>query len=288
MEIKSKKKVKFGSKIIGEGERIPFIAEIGVNHLGSQKKAIELVDAAIEGGSDFLKFQTYIAGDRYDKKNPRYKEFTKFLTDWQLTKEEETEVWKYARSKGAEVFTSVYDIKSIEFAEDLKTIGYKIAAFEMSNMPLLKEVVDTKKPLIISCGMTNFTEIKKLCDFLDGKDVNYILLHTVSSYPLQEIHSNLQKIRNLINLFDCPIGHSDHTHGVFVPLLAAACGAQIIEKHFTINPKYRLSDNFFSVTKEQVKEIKFNLEKVYQIIYSPDFEKNDPEKYMRDFKKIIS
>ncbi len=288
MKLKSKKKVKFGSKTIGEGEKIPFIAEIGVNHLGSKKKAFELVDAAIEGGSDYLKFQTYIAADRYDKKNPRYKEFTKLLTDWQLPKEEEKEVWNYAKSKGAEVFTSVYDLNSIKFAEELGTIGYKIAAFEMNNMPLLKGVIETKKPIIISCGMTNFFEIKKLCDFLSEKNVNYILLHTVSSYPLQEIHSNLQKIRNLIELFDCPIGHSDHTPGVLIPPLAAACGAQIIEKHFTINPKYRLSDNFFSVTKDQVKEIKFSLEKVYQIIYSPDFEKNNPEKYMKDFKKIIS
>tara|TARA_B100000029_G_scaffold315821_1_gene308211 strand:+ start:2057 stop:2923 length:867 start_codon:yes stop_codon:yes gene_type:complete len=288
MKLKQKKKVKFGSKIIGEGEKIPFIAELGVNHLGSKKVALELVDSAIDAGSDFLKFQTYDAKKRYDKKNPRYKEFTKLVSDWQLSKTEEKEVWQHAKSRGAEIFTSVYDLDSISFAEELGTIGYKIAAFEMNNMPLLREVVKTKKPLIISCGMTNFEEIKKLTEFLDRNNSNYILLHTVSSYPLQEIHSNLKKIRNLIELFDCPIGHSDHTPGVFIPSIAAACGAQIIEKHFTVNPKIRLSDNFFSVTKEQVREIKFNLEKIYHIIYSPDFEKNEPEKFMKDFKKIIS
>ena len=288
MKLKKRKKIKLGTKIIGEGEKIPFIAELGVNHLGNQKKAIELVDSAIDAGSDFLKLQTYDPKKRYDKKNPRYEEFTKLVSDWKLSETEEKEVWQYAKSRGAEIFTSVYDLDSIAFAEKLGTIAYKIAAFEMNNMPLLREVVKTNKPIIISCGMTNFDEITKLTEFLNKNNANYILLHTVSSYPLQEIHSNLKKIKNLIELFDCPIGHSDHTAGVFVPSIAAACGAQIIEKHFTVNPKSRLSDNFFSVTKEQVREIKFNLEKIHQIIYSPDFEKKDPEKYMKDFKRIIS
>ena len=288
MKLKKRKKIKLGTKIIGEGEKIPFIAELGVNHLGNQKRAIELVDSAIDAGSDFLKLQTYDPKKRYDKKNPRYEEFTKLVSDWKLSETEEKEVWQHAKSRGAEIFTSVYDLDSIAFAEKLGTIAYKIAAFEMNNMPLLREVVKTNKPIIISCGMTNFDEITKLTEFLNKNNANYILLHTVSSYPLQEIHSNLKKIKNLIELFDCPIGHSDHTAGVFVPSIAAACGAQIIEKHFTVNPKSRLSDNFFSVTKEQVREIKFNLEKIHQIIYSPDFEKKDPEKYMKDFKRIIS
>lgn len=288
MKLKKRKKIKLGTKIIGEGEKIPFIAELGVNHLGNQKKAIELVDSAIDAGSDFLKLQTYDPKKRYDKKNPRYEEFTKLVSDWKLSEIEEKEVWQHAKSRGAEIFTSVYDLDSIAFAEKLGTIAYKIAAFEMNNMPLLREVVKTNKPIIISCGMTNFDEITKLTEFLNKNNANYILLHTVSSYPVQEIHSNLKKIKNLIELFDCPIGHSDHTAGVFVPSIAAACGAQIIEKHFTVNPKSRLSDNFFSVTKEQVREIKFNLEKIHQIIYSPDFEKKDPEKYMKDFKRIIS
>lgn len=288
MKLKNRRKVKFGSKIIGEGEKIPFIAEIGVNHLGSLKNAFNLVDAAIDAGSDFLKLQTYNSQKRYDKKNPKYKEFTELVTKWQLSKSEEKEVWAHARSRGAEIFTSVYDLESVSFAEKLGTIGYKIAAFEMNNMPLLREVIKTKKPIIISCGMTNFKEIRNLTEFLDKNKSNYILLHTVSSYPLQEIYSNLYKIRNMIELFDCPIGHSDHTAGTYIPPIAAACGAQIIEKHFTINPKSRFSDNFFSVTKEQVKEIKFNLEKIHNIIYSPDFKKNNPEKFMKDFKKIIS
>ncbi|MDC3188080.1 N-acetylneuraminate synthase family protein [Candidatus Pelagibacter sp.] len=283
-----RKKIDLGSKKVGDNERIPFVAEIGVNHLGKISNALELVESAVRAGSDYLKFQTYIAEERYDKNNPRYKEFTGLLKDWQLSRDEEVEMWNLAKSLGAEVFTSVYEPKSIEFTEKMGTIGYKIAAFEMKNKPLLKEVFKTKKPLIISCGMTNLDEIKSLVDFLDENTAKYILLHVVSSYPLEERHSFLKKINILKNHFDCPIGHSDHTAGTLIPPLAAAAGAQIIEKHFTINPKYRLSDNFFSVTEEQVRKIKLDLEWAFQATYSPSFDKHDPEKFMRDFKKDIS
>ena len=283
-----RKKVKFGSKIIGDNERVPFIAEIGVNHLGKIGNALELVESAVRAGSDFLKFQTYIAEDRYDKNNPRYEEFTSLLKDWELSREEQIEMWNLAKSLGAEVFTSVYELKSIEFAEKMGTVGYKIAAFEMKNKPLLKEVFNTNKPIIISCGMTNLNEINELVNFLNENNAKYILLHVVSSYPLEERHSYLSKINILKQKFDCPIGHSDHTPGTLIPPLAVAAGAQIIEKHFTINPKYRLSDNFFSVTEEQVKKIKLELEWAFQATYSPSFEKSDPEKFMRDFKKNIS
>jgi N,N'-diacetyllegionaminate synthase len=281
-------KVKFGSKVVGDNEKVPFIAEIGVNHLGKIKNALKLVESSVRAGSDFLKFQTYIAEDRYDKKNPRYKEFTSLLKEWQLSRDEEIEMWNFAKSIGGEVFTSVYELKSIEFTEKMGTIGYKIAAFEMKNKPLLLEVIRTKKPIIISCGMTNLGEIQELVNFLSENDAQYILLHVVSSYPLEERHSYLSKINILKEKFNCPIGHSDHTPGTLIPPLAVAAGAQIIEKHFTINPKYRLSDNFFSVTEDQVKRIKLDLEWAFQATYSPSFEKSDPEKYMRDFKKNIS
>ena len=280
-----RKKIYIKDIPIGDEEKVPFIAELGVNHLGNFDRAVEMVDKAIEGGSDFLKLQTYNAADRYEKSNPKYEEFTKLLTDWQLSKEEETKLWQYGKSKKANLFTSVYDEKSVDFAVSLGTIAFKVAAFELTNLKLIKKIINTKLPIIISCGMTNIREIKKTTSVLDDSKSDYILLHTVSSYPLNEEDSCLNKINILKENFDCPIGHSDHTPGTNIPPIAAAAGAQIIEKHFTVNPKYRLSDNFFSVTAQQVKKIKFDLENVYNIMYSPNFQKNDPEKYMRDFKK---
>ena len=109
-----RKKVEFGSKKIGDNERVPFIAEIGVNHLGKICNALDLVESAVKAGSDFLKFQTYIAEERYDKNNPRYKEFTSLLKDWELSRDEQIEMWNLAKSLKAEVFTSVFELLDVD------------------------------------------------------------------------------------------------------------------------------------------------------------------------------
>ena len=188
------------------------------------------------------------------------------------------------KSKKAKLFTSVYDEKSVDFAVSLGTVAFKVAAFELTNKNLIRKIIKTKLPIIISCGMTNIDEIKKTTSLLNESKSEYILLHTVSSYPLNEEDSYLEKINILKENFDCPIGHSDHTPGTNIPPLAAAAGAQIIENilQLILNIDYLI---IFSVTSQQVKKIKFDLEHVYNIMYSPNFAKNDPEKYMRDFKK---
>ncbi len=283
----SRKHIFISDVKIGDGEKIPFVAEIGVNHLGNYERAINMVDQALEGGANFIKFQTYIAEKRYEKNNPKFDEFTNLVKKWQFDKSTEIKLWEYAKNKGAKIFTSVYDEDSVDFAYELGTLAYKIAAFELNNHKLIKKIISKKKPIIISCGLTNFKEIDELVKLLNENKSEYILLHTVSSYPLAEKNSNLKKIYELKNRYDCPIGHSDHTAGTNIPILAAAAGANIIEKHFTDNPKLRLSDNFFSITKEQLKKIKFDLNYIYNVIHSPNFDENDPEKFMRNFKKII-
>ena len=271
---------------IGDNRPIPVIAEIGVNHLGDLSRAKRMVDLANEGGADFIKFQTYVAERRYDlKKNPKAKDFIKLTGQWQLTEKDEKELWDYARTKKAKVFTSVYDAETVKFAEQLNNPAYKIAAFEITNKSLITEIIKTKKPVIISCGMTNISEIKECIKPFEENNIGIILLHTVSSYPLQKIHSNLKKIQQLKKNFDCPIGHSDHTHGTEIPPLAVAAGAQIIEKHFTDSPKLRESDNFFSITCEELKDIKHKVDRVHEYIFSPSFDKADPEKFMRSFRK---
>ena len=281
-----RKKIKIADITIGDGYKIPFIAEIGVNHLGDYDRAKQMVDDAVDGGADFIKFQTYVADKRYDRNNPKYNEFTNLVKKWQFSKNVEKDLWVYAQKKGARVLTSVYDEESVEFANSLGTLAFKVAAFELNNKKLIKKILDFKKPIIISCGMTNFDEIDELVNLLEINKAQFILLHTVSSYPLEEKNSYLLKIRKLRDRYKCPVGHSDHTPGTNIPILAGAIGANIIEKHFTDNPKHRLSDNFFSITKEQLKKIKFDLDNLYNILNSPSFKKDDPEKFMRNFRKI--
>ena len=131
--------------------------------------------------------------------------------------------------------------------------------------------------------MTNYEEINKCIEILEAENVNYILLHCVSSYPLEKKFSKLNEIQNLNLKYNCPIGHSDHTFGTEIVGYAVAAGAKIIEKHFTDNIKFRLSDNFFSVTHDEVIEIKSIIKKVHKYLYNFD---SSTEDFMRNFKKI--
>jgi N,N'-diacetyllegionaminate synthase len=281
-----KNEVKIGSKTIGPKHTVKFISELGVNHLGNFETAIKMIDSAIKAGSDFLKFQTYRSEHRYDRKtNPKADLFIKNLSEWEFSREKEEELWKYAKKRGAQVFTSPFDIESLEFSEKMNSLAYKIAAFEINNHELINEICKTKKPILISRGMCTLEEMDDVVNIFEKNSCKYIILHTISSYPLRKIDSNLNMIHTLKLRYNCPIGHSDHTFGTEIPPLAVAAGADIIEKHFTTTPKLRESDNFFSVTEEEVKEIKFKIDQVRQYMGSGSISKIPTEDYMWDFRR---
>ena len=147
--MKKNKIVEIDGIEVGYNRPVPVIAEIGVNHLGDLDRAKKMVDLANEGGADFIKFQTYVAERRYDlSKNPKAKHFIEMTKKWQR-EEDEIELWDYARKQKAKVFTSVYDTKTVKFAEKLEILS-TIAAFEITNKELISEIIKTKKPLIIS------------------------------------------------------------------------------------------------------------------------------------------
>tara|TARA_Y100000768_G_C23913347_1_gene651102 strand:+ start:370 stop:1218 length:849 start_codon:yes stop_codon:yes gene_type:complete len=278
--------VKIGTKIIGKNHKVKFVAELGVNHLGNFDRAIKMIDSAIEAGSDYLKFQTYKSEKRYDREtNKKADEFIKNLSKWEFTRDKEAELWAHAQNKGAQVFTSPFDIDSLNFAEKMGSIAYKIAAFEINNHKLINEICNTKKPVVISRGMCTLKEMDDVVEIFEKNSCPYIILHTISSYPLQKVDSNLSMIHTLKKRYKCPIGHSDHTHGTEIPPLAVAAGADIIEKHFTVSPKLRESDNFFSVTKEEVREIKFKIDQVKKYMGKDDIEKIDTEDFMWSFRR---
>jgi sialic acid synthase SpsE len=280
------KEVKIGNQVIGTKHNVKFIAELGVNHLGDFERAKQMIDSAILGGADFLKFQTYKSEKRYDRKNnPLADNFIKQVSNWEFSEKEDMYLWKYAQEKGAKVFTTPYDLESLKFSEKMKSIAYKIAAFEINNHVLIKEICKTHKPIIISRGMCSLEEMDEVVNIFEKNNCDYIILHTISSYPLQKIHSNLNMIHTLKKRYNCPIGHSDHTPGTEIPPLAVAAGADIIEKHFTVSPKLRESDNFFSVTKEEVMEIKFLINKVRTYMGSNSIDKIETEDYMWNFRR---
>ncbi len=278
--------VKIGNKVVGKNTSVKFTAELGVNHLGNFDRAKQMIKSAVNAGSDFLKFQTYLSDDRYDKNNNPYgKKFIENLSKWEFDRIRDKELWDYAKDLGAQIFTTPFDAKSLIFAEEMGSIAYKIAAFEINNHVLINEICKTNKPIVISRGMCSLEEMDNVVELFEKNNCKYVILHTISSYPLKKIDSHLSMISTLKKRYNCPIGHSDHTHGTEIPPLAVAAGAEMIEKHFTINPKLRESDNFFSVTEEEVKEIKFLIDKVKTYMGSDNIEKIATEDFMWNFRR---
>jgi len=285
--VKTRKTVKIGDLVIGDGHPVCIVAELGVNHLGDFDRAKEMIHAAHEAGADLLKFQTYIAEKRYNREtNPKGDEFIKRLSKWEFPREKEAQLWEYAKSLGATVFTSAFDVDSVQFAEEVGTVAYKLAAFEIVNHVLVRAVAEKGKPVVFSRGMAGDDEIRSTIRILDEYNVPYIILHCISSYPLQKKDSNLRMIHSLRMKYDCPIGHSDHTPGSDIPPLAVAAGANMIEKHFTINPKLRESDNPFSVTPEELQEMIWKVRQVERYMGRGDIVKIEAEDYMWSFRRV--
>ena len=183
------------------------------------------------------------------------------------------------------MFTSPFDTDSLHFADNLGSLAFKVAAFEVVNHELLKAIADTGKPVIVSRGMTTKEELDRCVDIFENYGVEYILLHCISSYPTMHFDSNLNMIHTLKDRYDCPIGHSDHTRGVDIPPLAVAAGASIIEKHFTVNAKLRESDNPFSITPDELKEMIWRVRQVETYMGSESIDRIDAENYMWDFRR---
>jgi len=281
-----RKNVTIGNTIVGDSKPVCIVAELGVNHLGDFNRAKEMIHAAHEAGADLLKFQTYISEKRYDRKiNSKADEFIERVSQWEFPREKDALLWEYARDLGTTVFTSPFDEDSVEFAEQMESAAYKLAAFEIVNYKLIRTIAKKKKPVVISRGMANDSEIKQCISILDEHNTPYIILHCISSYPLQKKDSHLRMIHTLRDTYDCPIGHSDHTLGTDIPPLAVAAGANMIEKHFTITPKRRESDNFFSITPEDLKELIWKVRQVEQYMGRGDITKIDTEEYMWSFRR---
>ena len=271
---------------VGDDYPVAIVAELGVNHLGDYGRMVDMIHQAVASGADMLKFQTYTAESRYDRgSNPKADMFIENLARWEFTRDEEARLWEYAHKQGAVVFTSPFDADSAAFAVELGTVGFKLAAFEVVNHALVRALASYGKPVMISRGMTTFEELDACVKILEEGGCEVVILHCVSSYPLLKRDSNVRMIHSLRDRYDWPIGHSDHTRGCDIPPLAVAAGASMIEKHFTVNPKLRESDNPFSVTPDEMREIVFRVRQVESYLGDGDIECIDAETYMRDFRR---
>ncbi len=278
----------FGKPITQDSYPI-YIAEISCNHNGSLIQAKELIHAAKEVGADAVKIQTYIAEDmtldigiKIDGGPWHGRDIFDLYSKTQTDYEWLPELFDCAKYINIPLFSSVFDKESISILESLKCPVYKIASFENNDTELIKSVVATKKPILISTGMASVQDINRIVEIVDPE--NTVLMHCVSSYPPNQGEMNLWKLKFLQGFYPITVGFSDHTIGHSVAIKAVVLGAKVIEKHFMLERKYKTEDSEFSCAPAEFGYLKRDCN------YAWDEVKNsmsDPEASSRQFRRSL-
>jgi pseudaminic acid synthase len=263
-----KKEFKIGNIFVGEGHKPFIVAEMSGNHNQSLDRALQLVDAAAAAGAHALKIQTYTADtmtlnlkrgefvikDSKSLWNERslYDLYEEAHTPWEWHKPIFDRCAKY----GMIGFSCPFDETAVDFLESLNVPCYKVASFEMTDSPLIRKIASTKKPMIISTGMANETEIHEAVRTArEAGCEDLILLKCTSTYPATPENTNLLTIPHMKKIYDCQIGLSDHTMGIGCSVASVALGAVMIEKHFTLRRADGGVDSAFSLEPEELKSL---------------------------------
>ncbi len=262
--------IEISGKKIGRGQEVFLIAEIGINHNGDFDVAKKLIDEAKESGANAVKLQTYITEKRAPKDSPIFD----ILKQCELSFSRQSDLFKYARDKGIEIFSTPFDDESVDFLSSVDVSCYKIASFDIVNKRLLEKVAAQAKPVIISRGMANQQEIDTAVDIMKRASCDIILLHCISAYPVPSHASlHLDTIRALQKRYNCPVGFSDHTLGIKAAKYAVAAGANVIEKHFTLSRESKGPDHSLSTEPKELKEmisgIRVVSEMLKEAVWSP-------------------
>lgn len=249
-----------GNRQVG-GERTYVIAEIGNNHNGSFDRAIHMIDLAAEMGADCAKFQMRHLDEVYRKRSLSKDgedlgtEYTlDLLSRFELGVDQQRKLRDYCRQKGIEYLCTPWDEKSVAVLEGFGVPAYKVASADLTNLPLLEALVKTKKPLILSTGMSSVDEVRVTVDFLNAHAASYALLHCNSTYPAPLHDINLRWMAEMRKIHPV-IGYSGHERGINVSLAAVALGACIIERHFTLDRTMEGPDHAASLTPAEFQQM---------------------------------
>lgn len=279
----------------------PFIiAEMSGNHNQSLDRAMEIVDAAAASGAHALKLQTYTAdsmtldlseGEFFIadpnslwKGRSLYELYQEAHTPWEWHKP----IFDRCRKQGMICFSTPFDDTAVEFLEGLDAPCYKIASFENTDLPLIRRVAKTGKPMIISTGMATVGELDETVRAAQESGCNdLILLKCTSSYPATPEYTNIMTIPHLRELFGCEVGLSDHTMGVGVSVAAVALGATVIEKHFTLRRADGGVDSVFSLEPEELKMLILETEQAWQALGKISYGPTEKEMASLQFRRSL-
>jgi len=251
---------------IGPGQPCFIIAEAGVNHNGSLDLALKLVDAAAAASADAVKFQTFKADRLVTKDAPRagYQIYAtgdagtqhEMLKHLELTEEDHRALIDHCERRGVLFLSTPFDEGSCDFLESLGLPAFKLPSGELTNLPFLAHVAGKGKPVILSTGMATLQEVDAAVETLARSGNNrLVLLQCVSEYPADPAETNLRAMASMRSLFGFPVGFSDHTPGIVAAITAAALGACVVEKHFTLDRKMSGPDHRASLEPEELAEM---------------------------------
>jgi N,N'-diacetyllegionaminate synthase len=257
---------------IGSSYPCFIIAEAGVNHNGSAELAKRLIDAAAASGADAVKFQTFktenlvtedAPGADYQEKNLGRKTTQyEMLQRLELSYEVFRELAAYAAAKDILFLSTPFDVESADFLDSLSIPLFKIGSGDLTHHALLQHVGQKGKPVIVSTGMSGLDEVRAAVMALKKVHASIILLHCVSNYPADPKDVNLRAMDTLRQEFDVPVGFSDHTMGIHIALAAVARGAQVIEKHFTLDRTMEGPDHPASLEPDELKQLVYEIREI--------------------------
>ncbi len=292
------KAINISGKLFGEKHPPFIVAEMSGNHNQSLERALQIVEAAAQAGAHAIKLQTYTAdtmtldlnqGDFFieDKASlwqgrSLYDLYKEAYTPWEWHEP----IFQRCRELGIVAFSTPFDESAVDFLETLHVPCYKIASFELTDLPLIRKVAATGKPMVISTGMASVAEIYETVRVArEAGCEDLVLLKCTSSYPASPEDSNLLTIPHMQKLFNCPIGLSDHTMGIGTAVAAIALGACFIEKHFTLSRADGGVDSAFSMEPEEMRQLVIETERAWQalgqISYSPGEQESKSLKFRR-------
>ena len=279
----------------------PFvIAEMSGNHNQSLERALAIVEAAAHSGAHAIKLQTYTAdtmtldmrGGSFEISDPDslwagqnlHDLYMQAHTPWEWHKP----IMERARELGMICFSSPFDETAVDFLEDLDAPAYKIASFENNYLPLIEKAASTGKPLIISTGMASLGELDEAVrTAYDAGCTQLVLLKCTSTYPASPENTNIRTIPHLRDLFHSEVGLSDHTMGIGVAIAAVACGASVIEKHFTLSRAEGGVDSAFSMEPDELKMLMEESNKAWKALGTVCYGPTQAEKRSLIFRRSI-
>jgi len=283
------------------GEKLPvfIVAELSANHLQKFDNAVKIIKAAKEAGADAIKLQTYTPdtitidcnneyfqikqGTLWDGQS-LYELYKKAYTPWEW----QPKLKEITESEGLIFFSSVFDRTAVDFLEKINVSAYKIASFEITDIPLIEYVASKAKPVIISTGIATFSDIEEAvnaCKRMGNKQI--ALLKCTSAYPAPLEEINLKIIPNLANTFKAVVGLSDHTLGISVPIASVALGACIIEKHLTLDRALGGPDAAFSLEPEEFKAMVKSIREVEKALGEVSYDLTEKMKRSREFSRSL-